>query len=261
MKMKIMKRIKYLLVSALMLTMTSCAELFETFISGELQLAALNDVQLSHHKIDLLVGDTIMFKLAIDPDTFNVQQPTCRWTLSDPETEAVSMIGKRLIARNPGEVEVFLEAVPPGLSIDDVPVDSVMRDSCEVTVARRVKPNYLDFPNEMIIIARLERDGVPVTDSATVSKLQAVIDDEVRGHGILRKAFGVHYVELIIYGDELGEQGLIEYFDHDNLQRYTFTEFEFDGNTHGTLSDPIVFNIVTTNDAPLWRLETSSKVH
>jgi hypothetical protein len=245
----------------MMLTMTSCAELFETFISGELQLAALNDVQLSHHKIDLLVGDTILFKLALDPDTFNVQQPTCRWTLSDPETEAVSMIGKRLIARNPGEVEVFLEAVPPGLSIDDVPVDSVMRDSCEVTVARRVKTNYLDFPNEMIIIARLERDGVPVTDSATVSKLQAVIDDEVRGHGIVRKAFGVHYVELIIYGDELGEQGLIEYLDHDNLQRYTFTEFEFDGNTHGTLSDPIVFNIVTTNDAPLWRLETSSKVH
>jgi hypothetical protein len=245
----------------MMLTMTSCAELFETFISGELQLAALNDVQLSHHKIDLLVGDTILFKLALDPDTFNVQQPTCRWTLSDPETEAVSMIGKRLIARNPGEVEVFLEAVPPGLSIDDVPVDSVMRDSCEVTVARRVKTNYLDFPNEMIIIARLERDGVPVTDSATVSKLQAVIDDEVRGHGIVRKAFGMHYVELIIYGDELGEQGLIEYLDHDNLQRYTFTEFEFDGNTHGTLSDPIVFNIVTTNDAPLWRLETSSKVH
>ena len=239
----------------MMLTMTSCAELFETFISGELQLAALNDVQLSHHKIDLLVGDTILFKLAIDPDTFNVQQPTCRWTLSDPETEAVSMIGKRLIARNPGEVEVFLEAVPPGLSIDDVPVDSVMRDSCEVTVARRVKTNYLDFPNEMIIIARLERDGVPVTDSATVSKLQAVIDDEVRGHGIVRKAFGVHYVELVIYGDELGEQGLIEYLDHDNLQRYPFTEFEFDGNTHGTLSDPIVFNIVTTNDAPLWRVE------
>jgi hypothetical protein len=261
MKMKIMKRIKYLLLSTMMLTMTSCAELFETFISGELQLAALNDVQLSHHKIDLLVGDTILFKLALDPDTFNVQQPTCRWTLSDPETEAVSMIGKRLIARNPGEVEVFLEAVPPGLSIDDVPVDSVMRDSCEVTVARRVKTNYLDFPHEMIIIARLERDGVAVTDSATVSKLQAVIDDEVRGHGIVRKAFGVHYVELIIYGDELGEQGLIEYLDHDNLQRYPFTEFEFDGNTHGTLSDPIVFNIVTTNDAPLWRLETSSKVH
>jgi hypothetical protein len=256
-----MKKLKYLLLSTMMLTMTSCAELFETFISGELQLAALNDVQLSHHKIDLLVGDTIMFKLALDPDTFNVQQPTCRWTLSDPETEAVSMIGKRLIARNPGEVEVFLEAVPPGLSIDDVPVDSVMRDSCEVTVARRVKTNYLDFPNEMIIIARLERDGVPVTDSATVSKLQAVIDDEVRGHGIVRKAFGVHYVELVIYGDELGKQGLIEYFDRDNLQRYPFTEFEFDGNTHGTLSDPIVFNIVTTNDAPLWRLETSSKVH
>ena len=186
-----MKKLKYLLLGTMMLTMTSCAELFETFISGELQLAALNDVQLSHHKIDLLVGDTIMFKLALDPDTFNVQQPTCRWTLSDPETEAVSMIGKRLIARNPGEVEVFLEAVPPGLSIDDVPVDSVMRDSCEVTVARRVKTNYLDFPYEMIIIARLERNGVTVTDSATVSKLQAVIDDEVRvaGQGLHEKLF------------------------------------------------------------------------
>lgn len=250
-----MKKLKYLLLSTMMLTMTSCAELFETFISGELQLAALNDVQLSHHKIDLLVGDTIVFKLAIDPDTFNVQQPTCRWTLSDPETEAVSMIGKRLIARNPGEVEVFLEAVPPGLSIDDVPVDSVMRDSCEVTVARRVKTNYLDFPHEMIIIARLERDGMPVTDSATVSKLQAVIDDEVRGHGIVRKAFGVHYVELVIYGDELGKQGIIEYLDHDNLQRYTFTEFEFDGNTHGTLSDPIVFNIKSALHEALWQVK------
>jgi hypothetical protein len=79
-----MKKLKYLLLSTMMLTMTSCAELFETFISGELQLAALNDVQLSHHKIDLLVGDTILFKLALDTDTFNVQQPTCRWTLSDP---------------------------------------------------------------------------------------------------------------------------------------------------------------------------------
>ena len=250
-----MKKLKYLLLSTAMLTMTSCAGLYEYIVSGELQLAALNDVQLSHHKIDLLVGDTIMFKLDIDPDTFNVEQPTCRWTLSDPETEAVSMIGKRLFARNPGEVEVFLEAVPPGLNIDDVPVDSVMRDSCEVTVARRVKTNYLDFPHEMIIIARLERDGVAVTDSATVSKLQAVIDDEVRGHGIARKAFGVHYVELVIYGNELGKQGLIEYFDRDNLQRYPFTEFEFDGNTHGTLSDPIVFRINEAEDNAEFAIE------
>lgn len=245
----------------MMLTMTSCAELFETFISGELQLAALNDVQLSHHKIDLLVGDTIVFKLAIDPDTFNVQQPTCRWTLSDPETEAVSMIGKRLIARNPGEVEVFLEAVPPGLSIDDVPVDSVMRDSCEVTVARREKVDLEQYPYEMLIIGQLQVDGEVVTDADMVSGLQAVIGTEVRGEGVLRSAFGIPYVELMIRGGEYGEKGTIEFYDKENLHRVVFTEFEFDGDTYGTLSDPIIFNIVTTNDAPLWRLETSSKVH
>ena len=88
-----------------------------------------------------------------------------------------------------------------------------------------------------------------------MSKLQAVIDDEVRGHGIVRKAFGVHYVELVIYGDELGKQGLIEYFDRDNLQRYPFTEFEFDGNTYGTLSDPIVFRINEAEDNAAFAIE------
>lgn len=261
MKMKIMKRIKYLLVSALMLATTSCGELYEMFISGELQISSLNSVALSHHEIDLLVGDTIVFELDIDPDTFMLQQPTCRWTLSDPTTKVVSMIGKRLIAREEGEVMVRLEATPPGLSPDDLPADSVMRDSCWVTVARREKVDLEQYPYEMLIIGQLQVDGEVVTDADMVAGLQAVVGSEVRGEGVLRSAFGIPYVELMIRGGEYGEKGIIEFYDKENLHRVVFIEFEFDGDTYGTLSDPIIFNIVTTNDAPLWRLETSSKVH
>ena len=238
-----------------MLATTSCGELYEMFISGELKMAALNSVSLSHRNIDLMVGDTILFELSIDPDTFMLQQPTCRWTLSDPTTKVVSMIGKRLIAREQGEVMVRLEATPPGLSPDDVHPDSVMRDSCWVTVARREKVDLEQYPYEMLIIGQLQIDGEVVTDSALVAGLQAVVGSEVRGEGVPRTAFGIPYVELMIHGREYGEKGTIELYDKENLHRVVFTEFEFDGDTYGTLSDPIIFNIVTTNDAPLWRVE------
>lgn len=96
-----MKKLKYLFLCAAMLMMTSCAEMFETIVQfiEELESVSITDVRLSHRQADMLVGDSLIFSVTLNPDTAEVSY---KWTLSDPETQVVRMIGKRLYARQRG---------------------------------------------------------------------------------------------------------------------------------------------------------------
>lgn len=250
----IMKKIKYLLLSTVILMTTSCAEFFEFVEIAERSLLnPLYSVTLSPGRVDLLIGDTVVFDAEVLPDTVDASY---RWYLSDAETTVVSLIGKRMYARSEGEVTVYVEAIPLGMTSGDIPADSMVVDSCLVSVSRRTEVSQSEFPYETILIAALEMGDTVVTDPVQVARLTALSDGEVRGRAVMRTAYGIPYLELRIGGRQAyGEEITIDYYDRDLRRRHVFTTFTFDGETHGTLSDPVIFRIEEPADIDKYAIE------
>ena len=250
-----MKKLKYLFLCAAMLTMTSCAEMFETIVQfiEELESVSITDVRLSRRQADMLVGDSLIFSVTLDPDTAEVSY---KWTLSDPETQVVRMIGKRLYARQRGQVTVYVEALPTGMGSADIHPDSIMSDSCIIHVMEYNEVSSREFPYEMIFIANLEVADTLVTDSVQASRLVAIADDEVRGRAVMRTAYGIPYLEIRIGSKTMyGEQISFEYYDHSHYLRHEFPAVTFDGETHGTLSDPVIFRVNEPADIGEYAIE------
>lgn len=238
-----MRKRTYILLSTILLTMTSCEELFEAGIvlTDKLESYPITGFRLSHRQADMLVGDSLYFATATTPDSAEV---TYKWILSDPETKVVRMIGRRLYARERGEVKVYVKAFPVGQSEGDIHPDSILQDSCLVSVIHREEMPINEFPYEMVVIANLEIADTIVTDSLQASRLVAVVDDEVRGRAVMRTAYGISYLEMRIGSKgAYGEKIAFEYFDRTHYLRHTFPEITFDGESHGTLSDPVIFRI------------------
>ena len=250
-----MKKLKYLFLCAAMLTMTSCAEMFETIVQfiEELESVSITDVRLSRRQADMLVGDSLIFSVTLDPDTAEVSY---KWTLSDPETQVVRMIGKRLYARQRGQVTVYVEALPTGMGSADIHPDSIKSDSCIIHVMEYNEVSSREFPYEMIFIANLEVADTLVTDSVQASRLVAIVDGEVRGRAVMRTAYGIPYLEIRIGSKTAyGEQISFEYYNHSHYLRHEFPAVTFDGETHGTLSDPVIFRVNEPADIKAYAID------
>lgn len=238
--------------------MASCVPLDELadlkiVLTDKLESYPITGFRLSHRQADMLVGDSLYFTTATTPDSVEV---TYKWILSDPETQVVRMIGRRLYAREKGEVEVYVKAFPVGQSEGDIHPDSILQDSCMVTVVERIEVPHNEFPYEMVVIANLEIADTLVTDSLQASRLMAVVGDEVRGRAVMRTAYGIPYLEMRIGSKSMyGEQITFEYYDHSHFLRHEFPAITFDGETHGTLSDPVIFRVNEPADIKAYAID------
>lgn len=253
-----MKKLKYLLASAMICVMASCVPLDELadlkiVLTDKLESYPITGFRLSHRQADMLVGDSLYFTTATTPDSAEV---TYKWILSDPETQVVRMLGRRLYARAKGEVEVYVKAFPVGQSEGDIHPDSILQDSCMVTVVERIEVPHNEFPYEMVVIANLEIADTLVTDSVQASRLVAIVDGEVRGRAVMRTAYGIPYLEMRIGSKTAyGEQISFEYYDHSHYLRHEFPAVTFDGETHGTLSDPVIFRVNEPADIKAYAID------
>ena len=250
-----MRKRTYILLSAILLVMTSCEELYEMgiVITDKLESYPITEFRLSHRQADMLVGDSLYFATTTMPDSAEV---TYKWVLSDPDTKVVRMIGRRLYARQMGEVKVYVKAFPVGQSEGDIHPDSILQDSCLVSVIERIEVPLNEFPYEMVVIANLEIADTIVTDSVQASRLVAVVGKEVRGRAVLREAYSIPYLEIRIGSKgTYGEKISFEYFDHTCFIHHEFPEITFDGESHGTLSNPVIFRIQQSQDAKKWDIE------
>ena len=249
-----MKRSKYILIGVILLCMSSCAEFFEFVeILERTILDAQYTVRLSHKRADLLVGDSLFFDVETIPDSI---ETTYRWYLTDTTNKSVSLIGKRLYARTEGEAMVYVQALPIGMTAGDIVPDSAVIDSCYITVSQRIEVPITEFPYETIVIATLQIADTLVTDTAVASRLTALVDGEIRGRAKVCQAFGIDYLLLRIGGRKAcGEEVTIDYYDRDLRRRHVFTSFTFDGETHGTLSDPVMFLIEEPRMTDEWEIE------
>lgn len=245
------------MAGAIILVATSCAEMFETLVEfiDELESTPITSVRLSRRQADMLVGDSMIFTVSLDPDTAEVSY---KWTLSDPETQVVRMIGRRLYAREKGQVMVYVQALPIGMGSGDLHPDSIQTDSCMVNVLERTEASPNAYPYEMIFIANLEVADTIVTDPVQASRLVAVVGNEVRGRAVMRKAYGIPYLEIRIGSPKpYGEKISFEYFDHSHYLRHEFPAVTFDGESHGTLSDPVIFRVNEPESIREYRIDNA----
>lgn len=220
-----MKLIRKILLLCAMAAISSCGELFEF----ETDRPMPDGLTISHHEIDLHVGDFIDFETTLNPDSIVASY---YWTVKGDE-EAVELTGRRLRAVKPGRALVVVEA--QSLNIDNTV--EVAADSCYVNVFEWVECEPGEFLYETVLYSSLVVDGIQMTDSLGGTRLVAVVDGEVRAEAEMREEHDIPYLRMRIKGNWPGEKASIECYVPNKYERFVFESLELDGGTYGTLSD------------------------
>lgn len=220
-----MKLIRKILLLCAMAAISSCGELFEF----ETDKPMPDGLTISHHEIDLHVGDFIDFETTLNPDSIVASY---YWTVKGDE-EAVELTGRRLRAVKPGRALVVVEA--QSLNIDNTV--EVAADSCYVNVFEWVECEPGEFLYETVLYSSLVIDGIQMTDSLGGTRLVAVVDGEVRAEAEMREVHDIPYLRMRIKGNWPGEKASIECYVPNKYERFVFESLELDGGTYGTLSD------------------------
>lgn len=220
-----MKLIRKILLLCAMAAISSCGELFEF----ETDKPMPDGLTISHHEIDLHVGDFIDFETTLNPDSIVASY---YWTVKGDE-EAVELTGRRLRAVKPGRALVVVEA--QSLNIDNTV--EVAADSCYVNVFEWVECEPGEFLYETVLYSSLVIDGIQMTDSLGGTRLVAVVDGEVRAEAEMREEHDIPYLRMRIKGNWPGEKASIECYVPNKYERFVFESLELDGGTYGTLSD------------------------
>ncbi len=219
-----MKQIGNIFLLFAMAIFCSCGE----FFNFEVEQPTVNGLRISHHEIDLIVGDGITFELELSPDTI----PVSYCWLVEGDEDAIELAGRKVNAMKPGRALVRVEAE----RINDDRVD-VVYDSCYVNVFDWKAVDYNEFLYETVLYSSLVIDGEQKTGAMGNTRLAAVVDGELRGLAVMREAHGVPYLEMRIRATWPGEVATIECYNPDTYQRFVFESLPLTGETYGTLSD------------------------
>ena len=230
-----MKLISNLFMLCAAFAVVSCGELFEF----ETELPKVEGLYLSHHEIDIHVGDTITFGTELVPDTV---QASYYWQVKGDEG-AVELAGRKLRAMKPGRALVVVQAQT--LNIDNT--ENVVSDSCYVNVFEWHDCEPGEFLYETVLYSSLVIDGVQMTDSLGNTRLVAVVDGEVRANAEMREEKGIPYLQMRIKGAWPSEEASIECYVPEMYERFVLGTLILDGETHGTLSDLKRYRAVSRN--------------
>ena len=219
-----MKQIANIFLLFVALMLCSCGD----FFNFETEEPTVDGLRMSHHEVDLIVGDSITFSVEISPDTLPVSY---YWQVKGDE-DAIELAGRKVNALKEGQALVMVEAQ----RVSNEAVD-VVADSCYVNVFEWRKVDYNEYLYETVLYCSLVVDGVTKTTDMGTTRLAAVVDGELRGLAVMREMHGVPYLELRIRASWPGEVANIECYNPDTHQRFVIEELQLDGETHGTLSD------------------------
>lgn len=219
-----MKQIGNILLLFAMLMFCSCGEFFNL----EVEQPTVNGLRMSHHEVDLIVGDSITFSVELNPDTI----PVSYYWQVEGDKDAIELAGRKVNAVKPGRALVVVEAE----RVNNNNVD-VVYDSCYVNVFHWEEPDYNEFLYETVLYSSLVIDGVQKTNAMGNTRLVAVIDGELRGVAVMREAYDIPYLEMRIKANWPGEVAYIECYNPDTFQRFVFDSLQLTGESYGTLSD------------------------
>lgn len=204
------------------------------------------EMVLDRHQVYVMVGDTFTINPIFTPDTLPNREV---FYYSEPDG-LLQFDSERFKALRAGDTWLY------GIS-----VKQRLKDSCQVSV---MEPWMLDadkdYPYDMVFYAKVEFESKGLEYDPENMIVGAFVDGECRGLGVMRSAHGIDYMELRVgsevgylagdpeYDDEDGEpveymqeRVVIRVFDRKRHQLYTHKQiYDFDGETHGTLSDLVV---------------------
>ena len=219
-----MKQIVNIFLLFVALLFCSCGE----FFNFETEEPTVDGLRMSHHEVDLIVGDSITFSVEISPDTL----PVSYYWLVKGDEDAIELAGRKVNALKEGQALVLVQAQ----RVSNEAVD-VVTDSCYVNVFEWREVDYNEYLYETVVYCSLVVDGITKTADMGTTWLAAVVDGELRGLAVMREMHGVPYLELRIRASWPGEVANIECYNPDTHQRFVIEELQLDGETHGTLSD------------------------
>ena len=194
------------------------------------QIVAM-EMMLERDSVFIMVGDDFTLQPTFKPDSVTVSD--IFW--SSEADSVLSVKDGHLVGESEGTVWVYATSVSRQL-----------KDSLVVVVMPRWEDAARLYPNEMIVYADVTIDGKPFDPDKQM--LGAFVDDEMRGIGTLQTWKDKSYVRFRIGSD-------IAYYDPDGITedvtfrvyykqelRYDVLPYtlEYDGETHGTLSNLIV---------------------
>ena len=222
-----MKITKTLLFLSIMALCTACGEYWE---GGD--PVPVRQMRLPRKVISLMVGDRYQIPVEFTPD--NPSNREVWWQMGNYEVADMD--------------NGYVVGVSEGLTLAyAMSVSDRLQDSCLVNVIPGTYLNLKQYPYDMVIYADVTIHGKKYTaeDEDTLI-IAAYCENELRGIGKMRTAQGKPYMEIRIWSPfEFGDwidlmciyrgKALIELFP-DILQ--------FDGDTHGTLSNlfPLVID-------------------
>lgn len=223
-----MKLIRNIWLLLMVLLTSSCGELFNL---NENEANPPDGVVMSHHDIDIIVGDSVFIEAKTYPDTAVVSY---RWSQSG-QTNSGRLVGNWLYAVAPGEFYVKVEAENIDLVNDST---YSVSDVCRVNVFDwSIGPDQSDYLYETIVYASLEIDEVDITNAIDNLQVVALVKDEVRARAEMKEAYGVNYLQFRIGSYWPGEKATLECYHPELHQRFVFKEITLGGITYGSLSD------------------------
>ena len=191
------------------------------------------DMHLKHDTVYVMVGDTFVLEPVFFPDSVSNRELLF---LSEDESVA-SLVNDTVIAMAEGETSVVGLSVHNGLS-----------DTCMVYVMAPWVLNANDYSDDMVVYATATIDGKPFDPERMM--IAAYSGSAFRGRGELINVGGTDIVRFRIYSyyewdtsmPELEAEYIrFKYYDRENLTLKTFPQYMvFDGETHGSPSEPVV---------------------
>ena len=246
---------RILLLAVAVVQLTSCGLL--DFDVDEFGAETATEMRIGQDTIYVMVGDTFSLNPVFTPDTVNITD----LYILPVEQDVVAVRGSdKLEAVGEGGTKLYI-----------VSVSARIQDSCMVYVGARWDIANKVWPYETIFYAHVTVDGQPPTEDMEVS---AFVGNECRGIGQLKSAHGISYWQFrvgstFVFGnsninwDDIDDMDEDEDIDEDEdeegyiyRERITFRCYDrvkrilyicpirtdFDGETHGTLSELFEIN-------------------
>lgn len=234
-KIQLMKNLRHIVASAFVVILTSLATscgLIDMELDETMQMAY--DMRLDHDTVYVTVGDTLVLQPVFIPDTVSNRE-----VLFLSADEEVACIKNDTIVAV-GEGETVISAI------------SVMNEKmafCQLYVMAPWIVDAHSFSDDMVVYTTVSIDGKPLNLDRQV--IGAFVGSELRGMGQLMEWQGREFLQFRIYGhyewgyEEPTRPELIRFacYDKDKLMlKYLSLNILFDGETHGSPSEPLELN-------------------
>lgn len=220
---KFLHTLTFLCLAVLSQSVVSCGILdFE--LDENVQTAY--DMQIERDTIYVMHGESFRLSVNFTPDS--VSNKEIYWQVQ--HDSVVFVHGNDMLALSEGETWLY------AISVQDR-----IADSCLVNVIPQWDVTAYEYPYEMVVNAEVKVGG---QDPTADMKIGAFCGSELRGVGEWKVYQGRKFMQFRIYGHYMDQNsGLRErirfrLYDSTRHQLRTFSTYiDYDGETHGTLSD------------------------